>query len=935
MADLQPGVWGIDIGQCALKAVRLEVVDDQVTATAFDYVEHSKILSQPDAEPDQLTREALEKFLSRNEIRGDVVAISVPGQSGLARFVKLPPVEEKKIPDIVRFEAKQQIPFPLDEVVWDFQKIGSGNVTDGFAMETEIGLFAIKRDMVNRAMQQFQDVDVEVHIIQMSPLALTNFLAFDLLGKGGPAKEDEDAEEKTSEKQCVVGLDIGTDNSNLVITDGERIIWQRPIPFGGNHFTRALTKDLKLTFAKAEHLKRNATKSPDLKKILTSLKPVLNDFVNEVQRSLGYFTNTHRNAQVAYMMGLGNAFRLPGLQKFLSEKLQLEVRKLQKMERLHGETVTTAPAFTQNILSFATAYGLAVQGLKVGRLSTNLLPKDIQFERMVRAKKPWALAGAAALFLGLLGPTVYYGLQYRAVAADAITNEIDKQDKPLVTKVNAANSDFTKRELEVKKQEDAVRNIIAGQEERLNWILLNEFVDACMPVPGRRIEGTLTDAQGQRYEITDREKKKHKFNLGSTLILKGNAPVTGQLNPNDQVAVIYNDQLGGPAQKYWTTAAREAYLQLIERQAAGRKAGEKGEGEGVENLIQVNIESVYPLFCNDLKGYFEQLRKEMKDRELGRMLSEARKEKVETGPDGKGWVIELRGYTYFRTKDVYPFLLDTLHYNLSTKAALLDSLAKKEAAPAADKNTAAAPGPKTGAAAPAPEKDKGKNGDATAGPVLTPEEEKARKWHTVIDVEEGKEGGYRVSYVVLYDYKPSDDTTGFQLINGSAAAGLVAAAGSAQPAGADSGAGGAAAGRAAAEKASRLPQLGTSESATGGGGRAGGPWQPLIEMGLGGGAGDTTSPPGRRMQPPSQTSATPDRTSGAAAGGTQPTETAVKASPKRTEFIMLFIWKEPTPSDAITGTEGGAAAAVKAPVAGGGKGSGRGAPPSFGAPPPG
>src|SRR5260221_14301636 len=145
----QPGVWGIDIGQCALKALRLQNVEGTITATAFDYVEHPKILSQPDADPDQLTREALEKFLSRNTLRGDGVAISVPGQSGLARFVKLPPVEEKKIADIVKFEAKQQIPFNLDEVVWDYQRIGAGEVDGGFAMNIEIGLFAMKRDMIN------------------------------------------------------------------------------------------------------------------------------------------------------------------------------------------------------------------------------------------------------------------------------------------------------------------------------------------------------------------------------------------------------------------------------------------------------------------------------------------------------------------------------------------------------------------------------------------------------------------------------------------------------------------------------------------------------------------------------------------------------------------------------------------------------------------
>src|SRR6266436_2563199 len=162
MATVNPGVWGIDLGQCALKAIRMEMKDGQVVATAFDYIEHPKILSQPDADPDQLTREALEQFLSRNSLRGDMVAISVPGQSGLARFVKLPPVEEKKIADIVKFEAKQQIPFNL----------------------AEVGLFAMKRDVVAKNLQHFKDVGVEVHVIQMAPLALCNFLAYDMLGRG-------------------------------------------------------------------------------------------------------------------------------------------------------------------------------------------------------------------------------------------------------------------------------------------------------------------------------------------------------------------------------------------------------------------------------------------------------------------------------------------------------------------------------------------------------------------------------------------------------------------------------------------------------------------------------------------------------------------------------------------------------------------------------
>src|SRR5215468_8630275 len=211
MATPIPGVWGIDLGQCALKAIRLQMVDNEVTATAFDYIEHPKILSQPDADPDQLTREALEQFLSRNKLRGDKVVIGVPGQSGLARFVKLPPVEEKKIADIVKFEAKQQIPFPLEEVVWDYQKLSSGSLSGDF-VETEIGLFAMKREMVNRALQQFKDVSVEVHVIQMAPLALCNFIAFDQLGKSADGAGEGGEEAEAGKKQCVVALDMGTDS---------------------------------------------------------------------------------------------------------------------------------------------------------------------------------------------------------------------------------------------------------------------------------------------------------------------------------------------------------------------------------------------------------------------------------------------------------------------------------------------------------------------------------------------------------------------------------------------------------------------------------------------------------------------------------------------------------------------------------------------------
>ena len=156
--------------------------DNRIVVEAFDYIEYPKILTQPEANREELIREALEQFVSRNDARGDRVAISVPGQSGLARFIKLPPVEAKKIPDIVKYEARQQIPFALEDVVWDYQPLAGGSVDEGYALETEVGLFAMKRDQVARRLKPLEDVGIEIDIIQLAPLAIYNFVCFDQLG---------------------------------------------------------------------------------------------------------------------------------------------------------------------------------------------------------------------------------------------------------------------------------------------------------------------------------------------------------------------------------------------------------------------------------------------------------------------------------------------------------------------------------------------------------------------------------------------------------------------------------------------------------------------------------------------------------------------------------------------------------------------------------
>ncbi len=393
-----PGVWGIEIGQSALKALRCSIVDGEVVADAFDYIEYPKILSQPEAVAEELIADAITQLLEHNEIVSEKVCISVPGQSGLAKFFKPPPVEVKKISDIVRYEARQQIPFDLADVVWDFQMMPGSLVEEGYALESEVGLFAMKREQAYRQLEPFTDANIEVDVVQMAPLAIYNMIAYDRMHE----RLEQEVFDAENPPHSSVVLSIGTDSSDLIVTNGFRI-WQRSMPIGGNHFTRQLTKDLKLTFAKAEHLKRNAREAVDPKLIFQTMRPVFNDLVTEVQRSIGFFRSIDKKAEITELLITGNTVKMPGLAAYLGKNLGFEVHVLDRFNRLSGDDVLTIPTFRDNAPTFAVSYGLCLQGLGLSQVHASLVPQEILTARMIRAKKPWTLAGLAALLIGMSG----------------------------------------------------------------------------------------------------------------------------------------------------------------------------------------------------------------------------------------------------------------------------------------------------------------------------------------------------------------------------------------------------------------------------------------------------------------------------------------------------------------------------------------------------
>jgi type IV pilus assembly protein PilM len=383
MAEKIGSVWAIDIGNSSLKALRLSNESGSLEVTGFEHIHHQKVFSGSgikDQEKQELIAISLRQFVQQNELGKDEIIVAVPSANSFARFVNLPPVEQKRIPEIVKFEASQQIPFDINEVAWDWQMMSEAG-----AAEAKVGIFAIKNDAVAAELEHFSREELEVTYVQIAPMALYNYLFYDR------------PDLTRSDTQATVVLNIGAETTDLVVCT-KSDVWQRTIAMGGNAFTKAIADTFKLNFEKAEKLKRTAPMSKYARQILQAMKPVFTDLASEIQRSLGFYTSSHGNVKLARVIAMGGGTKMRGLLQYLQQSLQMPIERPDAFKQVAINSSVSAAKFHESVCDFGVVYGLGVQALGLGRIESNLLPKSVA-KSMIWASKTKFFIAAACLIL--------------------------------------------------------------------------------------------------------------------------------------------------------------------------------------------------------------------------------------------------------------------------------------------------------------------------------------------------------------------------------------------------------------------------------------------------------------------------------------------------------------------------------------------------------
>jgi type IV pilus assembly protein PilM len=388
--------------------------------------------------PDQI-RLALKDILKAWKItRSDVVCV-LPAHTVFTRVVPLevPGGSSSQVAAVVGFEAQQNIPFPLEEVVWDYVVMGntpSGAVNVIFA--------AIKTDLLESLCDSVTSTGLNITAVLVAPLALHD--AF-LHASSATASE------------TTLLLDMGSRTSNMIIS-AEGSFFSRSIPSGGLAVTSAIAKDIHAELDEAEKLKiargsvalgagfEQAT-DPIEANIARIARQTLLKTQADISRSLSYYRSNLGGNEPTLILLTGGMAYLPYLAEFFNEKLQKKTSFFNPMEDI-GVAESAHSFLESNSNNLGELVGGALVLTSSPRTKINLLPPSVSKKRSFAKRIPY-LAAAVLFFLASLGALYGFALQATSLTR-ASTATIEAQ---ITKQTSISNQIKTKVENELAIQQ--------------------------------------------------------------------------------------------------------------------------------------------------------------------------------------------------------------------------------------------------------------------------------------------------------------------------------------------------------------------------------------------------------------------------------------------------------------------------------------------------
>ncbi len=396
---------------------------------------------------------ALQALIAEKGIKAKTVNVCAPGFHVFSKFVKLPPVDSGKVTQIIEYEARSNVPFPLEEVVWDYQILGSAP-----SGELEVLLVAIKADIVEGLFRVTETAGLHLQLTDVSPAALCNAFRFNY----------GDLED------CTMLLDIGAKTSNLLFFEKGKV-FSRSINLGANSITQDFANEGKLKFDAAEKLKIDegfvslggAYEEPE-NAHQAAISKIARQFMTrlhiQVNQTMQFYRGQQGGSAPQRLFLSGGASIMPYTAQFFAEKLNVPVEYFNPLRNVQIDPSINLEELARSAHSLGEVVGLALRNLAHCPVELNLMPDSTLKWQAFNQKKPYFIASVFSLVVGVLA----IGFLFDKLAS--IKNDQLEEVKRELAPAQQRDQEFTKAyHTDLKKSKQDADQVVSLMQDRFYW----------------------------------------------------------------------------------------------------------------------------------------------------------------------------------------------------------------------------------------------------------------------------------------------------------------------------------------------------------------------------------------------------------------------------------------------------------------------------------
>ena len=340
---------------------------------------------------------ALREMLDELHIKRGVVNYALSAQSVFSRFVNLPAIEQEKIEKIVSFEAQQNVPFPIDEVVWDYQLVGGG-----LDQQVQVVLVAIKVDLLEEINAAVAETGLRTSIVDVAPMARYNAFRYNYGDLSG----------------CSLLAYIGARMTNVLFIEPGKV-FSRSVPIGGSSITAAIAKEFGESFREAETRKRRdgfvslggayaEPADPDVARVSKIVRTIMTRLHAELMRSIGHYRGQQQGSRPERIFLCGGSASMPYMREFFKEKLHLPVEFFNPLQNVTVSESAPMLEVTRSAHLLGELVGLALRSASACPMELNLRSASVVRRQELEKRRPFFIVAAACFLLALIGWSAYY-----------------------------------------------------------------------------------------------------------------------------------------------------------------------------------------------------------------------------------------------------------------------------------------------------------------------------------------------------------------------------------------------------------------------------------------------------------------------------------------------------------------------------------------------